>query len=140
MNFTDSLNNLKKNIFFEFLNIVGRAFIVVRYSENVILGNRGFTEEEKNNGVVLVFNTRMNFLWDDYGLSATLVFNTSPQKCFIPASDIVAVYSPELNAQFATATNQANNKKSIDTDKKTVKKDNKRSGNVIEVDFSKKRD
>jgi hypothetical protein len=103
MDNTTNLNNLKKHIFFEFLQIVGRAFILVRYSENVVLGNRGFTAEEKENGIVLVFNKKMNFRWDDEGITATLVFGTSPQKCFVPTENIIAVYSSELNAQFVTS-------------------------------------
>jgi stringent starvation protein B len=137
MNPLDSLNSLKKDIFFEFLNLVGKTYILVQYSENVILGNRKFTEEEKSNGIVLVFNTKMNFLWDDYGISATLVFNTSSQRCFIPVNDIVAVYSPELNAQFITAPNKSLDRPLVDNNKKISKTS---KGNVIEVDFTKKRD
>jgi hypothetical protein len=138
------LNNLKKYIFFEFINLAGRAFILVRHSENVILGNRGFTAEEKENGIILVFNSRMNFMWDDYGITATLVFGTSPQKCFIPADDIVAVYSPELNAQFMTSyqpppvNNQVTEKLKPKSEQKELKRHGKR-GDVIKVDFTKKR-
>lgn len=94
------LNELKKNIFYEMMNIVGRVFIMVRYSEGVRIGTRGFLPEEKEGGLILVFNSRMNFTWDDSGITATLVFGASPQKCFIPADNIIAVYSPELNSQF----------------------------------------
>ncbi|HAK89593.1 MAG: hypothetical protein A2077_06560 [Nitrospirae bacterium GWC2_46_6] len=97
------LNNLKKHVFFELLNLAGRAFVLVGYSDDVLLGNRRFTAEEKENGIILVFNSKMNFMWDDYGITATLVFGTSPQKCFVPADAIRAVYSPELNAQFTVS-------------------------------------
>src|SRR5208337_1087471 len=95
-----SLNSLKKHVFYELLQIGGRVFILVRYSEHVVLGNRGLTEAERENGIVLAFNPGMSFQWDDYGLTATLVFGSSPQKCFIPVDDIAAVYSSELNVQF----------------------------------------
>lgn len=132
---TDNLNSLKKHIFFEFLNLVGRAFVLVRYSDNVVLGNRGFTAEEKENGIILVFNSKMNFLWDDYGIKATLVFGTSPQKCFLPVDDIIAVYSPELNAQFMASP------RSISVESKTDKaaQHTTQSENLIKVDFTKKR-
>lgn len=152
------LNSLKRHIFFEFINIAKRAFILVRYSEDVVLGRRGFTEDEKENGIMLVFNDRMNFQWDDYGLTATLVFGTSPQKCFIPADDIIAVSSPELNAQFVTSpstpqpqivNSQVSSQKEYEThlsiQAKQAKqeqkglKDKKQTGHVIEVDFTKKR-
>lgn len=149
-----NLNSLKKHIFFEFLNIAGRAFVLVRHSNNVILGNRGFTAEEKENGIILVFNSRMNFLWDDYGITATLVFGTSPQKCFIPVDEIIAVYSPELNAQFVTSPQPSaiSGPQPIGSQKegeKSVKKlepkkgqktqKDEKQGHVIKVDFTKKR-
>lgn len=145
------LNNLKKHIFFEFLNLVGRAFILVRYSDDVILGNRVFTAEEKENGIILVFNPKMNFMWDDYGITATLVFGTSPQKCFVPAADITAVYSPELNAQFVISPQPAavsgprpalvsrkEDKKTEPKVEQKALKNKKQTGHVIKVDFTKK--
>ncbi len=97
-----TLSNLKKNVFFDLLDLAGRVFIVARYSENVVIGTRGFTEDERENGIVLVFNKKMGFSWDDSGVSATLVFGTSPQKCFIPVEDILVIYSPDLRTQFMT--------------------------------------
>jgi len=143
-----NLNSLKKHIFFEFINMAKRAFILIRYSEDVVLGRRSFTEDEKENGIILVFNDRMNFQWDDYGLTATLVFGTSPQKCFIPVEDIIVVYSPELNAQFVTSPSQlqpqiVSSQEGYQTDLSKLKqkglKDKKQTGHVIEVDFTKKR-
>jgi len=97
----DSLiNNLKKTVFYDLLDIAGRVFIVVRYSENVVIGTRGFLPDEKENGLVLVFNPRMNFRWENDAIHATLSFKSSPQKCHIPADDIIAIYSPEVQAQF----------------------------------------
>lgn len=141
------LNNLKKQVFFELLNLAGRAFVLVGYSDDVILGNRGFTAEEKENGIILVFNSKMNFIWDDYGITATLVFGTSPQKCFVPADAITAVYSPELNTQFTVSPqpNVAGVQQSTVGALKTKPKKQESSGmkqaakkNVIEVDFTKK--
>ncbi|MDI6801128.1 MAG: hypothetical protein QMD01_03590 [Thermodesulfovibrionales bacterium] len=137
------LNELKRHIFFELMNLVGRVFVLVRYSDNVILGNRGFAQEEKDNGIILVFNSKMNFLWDDYGITATLVFGTSPQKCFVPADEIMAVYCPELNAQFVTAPQTAVSGQK-ETEGAMPKKEGesaktKKSQNVIEVDFTKRK-
>ncbi len=135
------VNNLKRHIFFEFLNLVGRAFVLVRYSDDVILGNRGFTAEEKENGIILVFNSRMNFLWDDYGITATLAFGTSAQKCFIPADNIIAVYCPELNAEFLASPQPAMLKQESGTQikKQEAKAKEQTSENIIKVDFTKKR-
>ncbi len=134
------MNELKKNVFYEMLEMAGRVFIVARYSESVIIGNRGFTEDEKKNGIVLVFNKSMSFSWDDTGITSTLVFGTSPQKCFIPADDIVAVYSPELNSQFSTRP-----KSSEETQQKPVEDracsfaEEDAGSKVVKVDFTKKK-
>jgi len=133
-----SLNSLKKHVFYELLHIGGRVFILVRYSEHVVLGNRGLTEDERENGIVLVFNPGMNFQWDDYGITATLVFGSSPQKCFIPVDDIAAVYSSDLNAQFMVLPMS---KKMQDFQARGTVSDEGASvfeGNVIKVDFTKK--
>ncbi|MEW6115418.1 MAG: hypothetical protein AB1553_00755 [Nitrospirota bacterium] len=153
MDVQESLNNLKKHVFFELLQLAGRAFVLVRFSEDVVLGKRGFTAEEKENGIILVFNSKMNFTWDDYGITATLVFGTTPQKCFIPTDDIVAVYSSELNAQFITSFQSTAflNKKNDGSGKREENVSEKQdpgtrpqeeampSSNVINVDFTKKR-
>jgi len=90
----------------------------------------------------------MNFQWDDYGLTATLVFGTSPQKCFIPDDDIIAVYSPELNAQFVISpspsqprivSSQKEHETPLSKQEQKGVKDKKQTGHVIEVDFTKKR-
>lgn len=128
------LNELKKNIFYEVMNIVGRVFIMVRYSEGVRIGTRGFLPEEKEGGLILVFNSQMNFTWDDSGITATLVFGTSPQKCFIPADNIIAVYSPELNSQFLAgpqilkeeAVRRMSERSAVEGEAKVVKVDFKR--------------
>jgi hypothetical protein len=99
----ERLNNLKKQIFYEFLDMAGRVMVLVKYSPDVVIGNRGFIGEERESGIILVFNPKMKFTWDEYGISATLVFGAAPQKCFIPAGSIEAIYSAELNAQFVAA-------------------------------------
>lgn len=139
-----SLGALKKYVFFEFLNLAGRAYLLVRHSENVILGNRGFTSEEKNDGIVLVFNSKMNFLWDEYGITATLVFGTSPQKCFIPVDDVVAVYSPELGAQFVLSAKTGEPvetpvEKALPSEQDIQPKGTSVPGKVVKVDFTKKK-
>ena len=33
-------------------------FVVIKQSERTMIGNRGFTDEEKENGLVLAFNSK----------------------------------------------------------------------------------
>ncbi|MCX8031656.1 MAG: ClpXP protease specificity-enhancing factor SspB [Thermodesulfovibrionales bacterium] len=126
------INELKRHVFYELLYLVGRVFIVVTYSPDVILGNRGFTHEEKEKGIVLVFNSAMRFTWDEKGINATLFFNNIAHKCFIPSENISAIYSPELNAHFILPLyHQENELKDIENLKNSKK--------VITVDFKNKR-
>lgn len=97
------LNELKKTVFFDLLNAMGRVFIIVRYSEDVQVGTRGFLPAERENGLVLVFNTKMSFTWHDDGvIEAKLIFGTKSEDCLIPVDHIIAVYLPELQTQFIT--------------------------------------
>lgn len=93
------LNELKKQTFFELINLAGRVFIIVDYDENVVIGKRGFLPEEKKRGLILVFNQKMNFQWNDDALMATLVFGSTPEKCYIPINYIAGVFSPDLRVQ-----------------------------------------
>lgn len=139
----NNVHDLKRQVFYDLLNLAGRAFVLVRYSEDVVIGDRGFLPEEKEKGLVLVFNSRMNFVWDDSGISAKLVFGTTPQECFVPVNSILSVFSPELSAQFLTAPEQrpvpqadAAVHKRPKTEKSGKHNNDKK---VVEVDFRKKR-
>lgn len=103
-NLIKRVNDLKKHTFFEILELAGRVFIIVDYDENVIIGKRGFLPEEKERGLVLVFNNKMKFSWDDNSISATLVFGSSPEKCYIPVNAVAGVFSPDLRIQLAVPT------------------------------------
>jgi hypothetical protein len=136
----ERVNNLKKHIFYELLSEAGRVMILVKYSPDVVIGRRGFVGDEKKAGLTLAFNGRMKFAWDDYGITATLAFGTSSQKCFIPAGSIAAVYSPEMRVQLFTAVADNNNLKKragADTGCELPEdlKSGQDSGNVINVDF-----
>ncbi|MBI4689184.1 MAG: hypothetical protein HY754_02785 [Nitrospirae bacterium] len=89
-----------QNLFYDLLNDFGRVFIIIRYSDRTTIGKRGFTEEEKEKGLVLIFNNE-NYKalhWtEDGSIITTLGFGSGnrPENCFIHCDDIVAVYSPD---------------------------------------------
>jgi hypothetical protein len=94
-----------RNLFYDLLNDYGRALVVVRYSDQTIIGARGFTEEEKEKGLILVFNSRnhKNLQWtEDGGIVAALGFgaNNRIENCFIHNEDIVSVFSPDAKVKF----------------------------------------
>lgn len=133
----ERINNLKKHLFYELLDMAGRVMVLVKYSPGVIIGNRGFVGKEKEAGIVLVFTPKMKFTWDDYGIAATLAFGSAPQKCFIPAGSIAAVYSPELNVQFVSSVSERQAAKGVAVPQKGVDEvpEGEVGGNVISVDF-----
>lgn len=136
----ENLEELKKQVFYDLLNIVGRVFIAVRYSDDVVIGRRGFLPEEKEKGLVLVFNQKMHFTWDDIGISTTLAFGTTPEKCFIPQENIMTIFSPELNAQFSVLPKEGEDKKQEPKKIKTTEKKTSPDKKVISVDFKKKKE
>lgn len=130
------LNELKKQVFHGFLDLAGRVFILVDYAEGVTIGTRGFLPEEKEKGIVLVFNNKMSFQWDESGISARLVFGTTPQQCFIPPDAIISVFSPELSAQFSASTGRSGAPQAADAgtgDRPAP------DSKVVKVDFKKKK-
>jgi len=94
-----------QHLFYELLNDYGRVYIVVRYSQNTTIGERGFTEEEKEKGLVLVFN-QSNYKqleWtEDGSIIAKLGFGmgNKPERCFFHAEDIISVFSTDAKVKF----------------------------------------
>ena len=129
------LTDLKKHIFFELLDIAGRVFVLVGHSDDVFIGERGFLPEEKEKGLILVFNRKMNFEWNAQGISATLGFGSRNEKCFIPSESIVSVFSPDLNAQFSVSPAAQEPAQAKQSGKKVTSPSKEK---VIKVDFGKK--
>lgn len=139
------LNDIKKDLFFRLMETAGRVFVLVRYSDRVVIGRRGFSEQERSTGLVLVFNPGMKFTWDETGIHATLVFSSTPEKCHIPPEGIVAVYSPELGVQLTTGvTNEDASVKArscaLAADTSPDSGEPGEPGRVIKVDFGKRAD
>lgn len=89
-----------QTLFYDLLNDYGRVYLIVRYSEKTIIGKRGFTEEEKKQGLILVFNQKNHreLEWTDNGdIITTLGFGAGnrPERCFIYSDDIISVFSPD---------------------------------------------
>jgi hypothetical protein len=94
-----------QNLFYELMNDYGQVYMVVKFSEETVVGNRGFTDEEKAKGLVLVFNrhNHKNLQWTEEGsVIATLGFGTGnrAEKCFFHFDDIVSVFSPDAGVKF----------------------------------------
>lgn len=87
------------------MNDYGRVFVVIKQSERTVIGSRGFTGEEKENGLVLAFNSKnyKTLQWtEDGSIVTTLGFgsNNKVENCFLHSDDIVSVYSPDAKIKF----------------------------------------
>ena len=94
-----------QNLFYDMMNDYGRVFVVIKQSERTMIGNRGFTDEEKENGLVLAFNSKnyKTLQWtEDGSIVTTLGFgsNNKIENCFLHCDDIISVYSPDAKIKF----------------------------------------
>ncbi len=94
-----------KNLFYELFNDYGRVYIIVKYSDQTAIGNRGFTAEEKEKGLVLVFthNNHRRLHWtEDGNIIVTVSFGNDNrlENCFIHHDDIIALYSPDAMVKY----------------------------------------
>lgn len=137
------INALKRHIFYELMNLVGRVFIIVRYHEDVKIGRRGFLPEEKEKGIVLVFNHNMNFQWHEWGIEAKLIFGGLVEHCLIPVEHIIAIYSPEIKTQFFSIPEGIGDEKgeTLETEDHEVEPEEEEEvqEKVIKLDFKRKK-
>lgn len=92
-----------QKLFYDIWNDFGSVYLLVRYSDNTVIGKRGFTEEEKKHGLVLVFNNKTSAAleWDKEGnLACVLAFGTRKENLSIHHNDLLGVFSPEAGVQF----------------------------------------
>jgi len=92
-----------QKLFYDIWNDFGSVYLIVRYSGNSVIGKRGFTDEEKKQGLVLVFNnkTSTSLNWDGEGnLSCVLAFGPRKEEVTIHHDDMLGLLSPEAGVQF----------------------------------------
>ncbi|PIV67486.1 MAG: hypothetical protein COS10_00820 [Nitrospirae bacterium CG01_land_8_20_14_3_00_44_22] len=139
-------NQLKylQNLFYDMMNDYGRVFVVIKQSERTVIGNRGFTDEEKENGLVLAFNSKnyKTLQWtEDGSIVTTLGFgsNNKIENCFLHADDIVSVYSPDAKIKF-DRWDMLETKDSLSEPQKirNDKKDAATKGNIVSLNSFRK--
>lgn len=92
-----------QKLFYDIWNDFGSVYLLVKHSGKTSIGKRGFTEEEKKQGLVLVFNNKTNnsLAWDAEGnLSCVLAFGARKEELFIHHDDLLGVFSREAGVQF----------------------------------------
>ena len=92
-----------QRLFYNLWNDFGSVYLLVKHSDRTRIGRRGFTDEEKAQGLVLVFNSKTSerLEWDDDGnLSCVLAFGVRREDVFIHQDDLMGVFSPEAAVQY----------------------------------------
>jgi hypothetical protein len=92
-----------QRLFYDIWNDFGSVYLIVNHSDKTRIGLRGFTEEERKRGLVLVFNNKTNNTmdWDDEGnLSCVLAFGARNEDVYIHHGDLLGVFSREAGVQF----------------------------------------
>ncbi|HTG01529.1 MAG TPA: hypothetical protein VK654_13195 [Nitrospirota bacterium] len=92
-----------QKLFYDIWNDFGNVYLLVKYSDQSTVGRRGFTEEEKKKGLVLVFNNKTNntLSWDDEGnITCVLAFGARKEELLLHHDDLIGVFSPEAGVQF----------------------------------------
>jgi len=92
-----------QRLFYDIWNDFGSVHLLVKYSSRTSIGKRGFTEEERKRGLILVFNNKTtNTLdWDAEGnLNCVLAFGTRKEDVYIHHDDLLGVLSREAGVQF----------------------------------------
>ena len=92
-----------QRLFYDIWNDYGAVYLLVKYSTKSPIGERGFTDEEKKRGLVLLFNNKTNTTldWDVEGnLDCVLAFGAQKEDVFIHHDDLVGVFSQEAGVQY----------------------------------------
>jgi len=92
-----------QKLFYDIWNDFGSVYLIVKYSGRTSIGRRGFTEEEKKQGLILVFNNKTNNTldWDEEGnLTCVLAFGARKEDIYIYHDDLLGLFSPEAGLQF----------------------------------------
>jgi len=92
-----------QKLFYDLWNDFGSVYLVVNHSDRTRIGKRGFTEEEKKQGLILVFNNKTNnkLNWDEEGsLTCVLAFGPRKEDVHIHHDDLRGVFSPDAAVQF----------------------------------------
>ncbi len=91
-----------QKLFYDIWNDFGTVYLLVGHSDRTQIGKRGFTDDEKQRGLILVFNNKTNtdVHWDDEGnVSCILAFGARKEDVRIHHDDLRGVFSPEAQVQ-----------------------------------------
>jgi hypothetical protein len=92
-----------QRLFYDIWNDFGSVYLHVKHSNRTSIGKRGFIEEEKKQGLILVFNSKTNNTldWDAEGnLTCVLAFGARKEDIYVHHDDLLGVFSPEAGVQF----------------------------------------
>ncbi len=126
-----------QRLFYDLWNDFGSVYLLVKHSDKTNIGKRGFTQEERTQGLILVFNDKTNntLHWDDEGnLSCVLAFGARKDDVYVDHDDLLGVFSPEAGVQYLR--NDVNKETITSPEKDAERGDNKQ---VVSLSNFKKR-
>jgi stringent starvation protein B len=132
------MKNFKKNIIMEVFKHYEKVYMHVAPLPEVVIGERGFVEKEKEEGIILVFGKESykDFEWDDDKVYVSMRFSGKWENLEIPIIAIQAIFNNPLKPDFIFNFRVFLPDENINEKKKKEKV--KKEGNVISINFAKK--
>lgn len=132
--------NFRKQIISTILDTGDKFYMHIAPLEDVHIGKRGLIDQEKDQGIMLVFGNESfkDFEWDELYIYLSMRFSGSWEHLMIPINAIQTVFDDPVNPKYIF------NFKVIDTAEveqpdEPQKQQPKKEGNVISLDFGGKK-
>ncbi|MGA1862892.1 ClpXP protease specificity-enhancing factor SspB [Deferribacter thermophilus] len=129
----------KKDILEKVFDNFEKFYIHIMPHKNLIIGNRGLIDQEKEKGLMLVFGpySYKDFDWDDENIYVSMRFSGVWEFLTIPFDSIVSIFDDPLNPNFVISFRYMPEKEDVDKEKPKVEK-TKENEKVIKLNFSRK--
>lgn len=114
-----------------------KFFMHISPHPGVVIGRRGFVDEEKTRGIVLVFGPQSyrDFRMEDSFISVTMKFSGRWEEVFIPYEAIAAVFNDPVTPEFIVNFRIQEKK----TEQPKAEIETQQEGKIIRHDFGKKK-
>lgn len=129
----------KKELLEKIIDNFEKFYIHVMPHKNLVIGNRGLIDQEKEKGLMLVFGlySYKEFRWDDENIYVSMRFSGVWEYLIIPFESIVSVFDDPLNPNFVISFRYTPEEKEVEEEKPKVEKI-KENEKVIKLNFPRK--
>ncbi|BAI80744.1 conserved hypothetical protein [Deferribacter desulfuricans SSM1] len=129
----------KKELLEKIIDNFEKFYIHIMPHKNLVIGNRGLIDQEKEKGLMLVFGpySYKEFRWDDENIYVSMRFSGVWEYLIIPFESIVSVFDDPLNPSFVISFRYTPEEKEVEEEKPKVEKI-KENEKVIKLNFPRK--